>query len=171
MRQTRAIEFSTGLFALLGFAALFFLVTQITNKEIRFGETGYQLLAKFENVGSLKVGAPVSMAGVTIGRVEKIAYDSTEYKAAVTLRIEPAYDRIPDDSDASIFTAGLLGGQYIGISPGGSETYFKDKDQIHFTQSAIVLENLISKFLFSLAGKDKDKDQTQEGQGAEAKTQ
>jgi phospholipid/cholesterol/gamma-HCH transport system substrate-binding protein len=164
MRQTSAIEFSTGLFALLGFAALFFLVTQITDREIRFGEAGYLLTAKFENIGSLKVGAPVSMSGVTIGRVEKIGYDSTEYKAAVTLRIESQYDKIPDDSDAAIYTAGLLGGQYIGIGPGGSETYFKDKDQIHFTQSAIVLENLISKFLFSLAGKDK-----QDNQGAEAK--
>jgi phospholipid/cholesterol/gamma-HCH transport system substrate-binding protein len=165
MRQTSAIEFSTGLFALLGFAALFFLVTQITDREIRFGEAGYLLTAKFENIGSLKVGAPVSMSGVTIGRVEKIGYDSTEYKAAVTLRIESQYDKIPDDSDAAIYTAGLLGGQYIGIGPGGSETYFKDKDQIHFTQSAIVLENLISKFLFSLAGKDKQDNQ----QGAEAK--
>jgi phospholipid/cholesterol/gamma-HCH transport system substrate-binding protein len=167
MRQTRAIELSTGLFALLGFAALFFLLTQITNREIRFGDSSYQLLAKFENIGSLKVGAPVSMSGVTIGRVEKIEFDSTEYKAAVTLRVETRFNRIPDDSDASIFTAGLLGGQYIGIGPGGSETYFKDKDQIHFTQSAIVLENLISKFLFSLAGKDK----AQESQGAEAKTE
>jgi len=167
MRQTRAVEFSTGLFALLGFAALFFLVTQITNREVHFGQAGYSLLAKFDNIGSLKVGAPVSMAGVTIGRVEKIAYDSTDYKAAVTLRIESQYDKIPDDSDASIFTAGLLGGQYIGIGPGGSETNFKDKDQIQFTQSAIVLENLISKFLFSLAGKDKGQD----SQGAEGKTE
>jgi phospholipid/cholesterol/gamma-HCH transport system substrate-binding protein len=167
MRQTRAVELSTGLFALLGFAALFFLLTQITNREIHIGESSYSLLAKFDNIGSLKVGSPVSMAGVTIGRVEKIAYDSTDYKAAVTLRIESQYNKIPDDSDASIFTAGLLGGQYIGIGPGGSETNFKDKDQIQFTQSAIVLENLISKFLFSLAGKDKGQD----SQGAEAKTQ
>jgi phospholipid/cholesterol/gamma-HCH transport system substrate-binding protein len=158
MRQTRAIEFSTGLFALLGFAALFFLVTQITNREIRFGETGYRLLAKFDNIGGLKIGAPVAMAGVTIGRVETIEFDSTDFKAAVTLRIESRYNEIPEDSDASIYTAGLLGGQYIGIGPGGSETYLKDRDQIEFTQSAIVLENLISKFLFSLAGKD-EKDQ------------
>lgn len=154
MRQTRAIEFSTGLFALLGFAALFFLTTQITNREIRFGESGYRLIAKFENVGSLKVGAPVSMAGVTIGRVEAIDFDTTEFKAAATLRVDSRFNQIPEDSDASIYTAGLLGGQYIGIGPGGSETYFQDGDQIEFTQSAIVLESLISKFLFSLAGKD-----------------
>ena len=158
MRSTRAIELSTGLFALLGFAALFFLTTQISNKQIRFGESSYRLLAKFENVGSLKVGAPVSMAGVTIGRVEAIDFDTMELKAAVTLRIDSRYNQIPDDSDASIYTAGLLGGQYIGIGPGGSETYYQDGNQIHFTQSAIVLESLISKFLFSVAGKDKDKE-------------
>ena len=159
MRQSRAIEFSTGLFALLGFAALFFLVTQITNRDISFGENGYGLVAKFDNIGSLKVGAPVAMAGVTIGRVEAIDFDPKELKAAVTLRIGSRYDQIPEDSDASIYTAGLLGGQYVGIGPGGSETYLKNGDQIDFTQSAIVLENLISKFLFSMANRgDKEKE-------------
>jgi phospholipid/cholesterol/gamma-HCH transport system substrate-binding protein len=152
MRATRAIELGTGLFVLLGFAALFFLVTQITNKEIGFGDSSYRLTAGFEQIGGLKAGAPVSMSGVTIGRVESIGYDFTEYKAKVVLRI----DGIPDDSDASIFTAGLLGGQYVGISPGGSETFFQDGDQIEFTQSAIVLENLISKFLFSKAAEQGD---------------
>ena len=171
MRQTRAIEFSTGLFALLGFAALFFLVTQITNRDISFGDSGYRLLAKFDNIGGLKVGAPVAMAGVTVGRIEKIEYDPVEFKAAVTLRIESRYDQIPEDSDASIYTAGLLGGQYIGIEPGGSETYLKNGDHIDFTQSAIVLENLISKFLFSLADKDKDDKAKEDGATAEDKTQ
>jgi phospholipid/cholesterol/gamma-HCH transport system substrate-binding protein len=152
MRATRAIELGTGMFVLLGFAALFFLVTQITNREIGFGDTGYRLKAAFEQVGGLKPGAPVSMSGVTVGRVESIGYDFASYQAEVVLRIDGRYDRIPDDSDASIFTAGLLGGQYVGISPGGSETFFKDGDRIEFTQSAIVLENLISKFLFSRAG-------------------
>ena len=151
MRATRAIELGTGMFVLLGFAALFFLVTQITNREIAFGDSGYRLTASFEQVGGLKPGAPVSMSGVTVGRVESIGYDFSDYRARVVLRIQGRYDRIPDDSDASIFTAGLLGGQYVGISPGGSETFFKDGDQIEFTQSAIVLENLISKFLFSKA--------------------
>jgi phospholipid/cholesterol/gamma-HCH transport system substrate-binding protein len=140
MKQTRAIELGTGLFVLLGFAALFFLVTQITSREFGLGEGGYRLTASFDQVG-----------GVTIGRVESIAYDFGEYRARVVLRIEPSYDRIPDDSDASILTAGLLGGQYVGVGPGASETFFKDGDRIHFTQSAIVLENLISKFLFSKA--------------------
>ncbi len=151
MRQTRAIELGTGLFVLLGFAALFFLITQITSREFGFGDGGYRLTAMFEQVGGLKPGAPVSMSGVTVGRVEAIEYDFNEYRARVTLRIDGAYDRIPDDSDAGILTAGLLGGQYVGIGPGSSETFFVDGNQIQFTQSAIVLENLISKFLFSKA--------------------
>lgn len=151
MRNTRAIELGTGLFVLLGFAALFFLVTQITSREFGLGEGGFRLTAMFDQVGGLKPGAPVSMAGVTIGRVESISYDFEEYRARVVIRVEPKYDRIPDDSDASILTAGLLGGQYVGIGPGASETFFKEGDRIEFTQSAIVLENLISKFLFSKA--------------------
>jgi phospholipid/cholesterol/gamma-HCH transport system substrate-binding protein len=154
MRKTRAIELGTGLFVLLGFAALFFLVTQITSREFGLGEGGFRLTAMFEQVGGLKPGAPVSMAGVTIGRVEAISYDFDEYRARVVMRVEPKYDRIPDDSDASILTAGLLGGQYIGIGPGASETFFKEGDRIEFTQSAIVLENLISKFLFSKAAEE-----------------
>lgn len=151
MRQTRAIELGTGLFVLLGFAALFFLVTQITNREFGLGGGGYRVTATFEQVGGLKPGAPVSMSGVTIGRVESIGYDFNEYRARVTLRIDPAFDRIPEDSFASILTAGLLGGQYLGIEPGSSETFLKDGDRIQQTQSAVVLENLISKFLFSKA--------------------
>lgn len=155
MRQSRAIDVSTGLFVLLGLAAILFLVTQITNREFSLGgsSSSYRVSAQFENVGGLKSGAPVSMAGVTIGRVESIAYDMDLFKAVVTLRIDSRYDRIPADSDASIFTAGLLGGQYIGISPGGSDESLKDGSTVEFVQDAIVLENLISKYLFSQAGK------------------
>jgi phospholipid/cholesterol/gamma-HCH transport system substrate-binding protein len=153
MRPSRAIDLSTGLFVLLGFAAILFLVTQITNREFSLGSDAYRLQAQFENIGGLKVGAPVSMAGVTVGRIESIGYDMDVLKAVVTLRIDGRYDRIPNDSDASIFTAGLLGGQYIGVTPGGSDEYFKDGDRIEFVQDAIVLENLISKYLFSQAGK------------------
>jgi phospholipid/cholesterol/gamma-HCH transport system substrate-binding protein len=162
MRQTRAIEMSTGLFVLLGFAALFFLTTQISSRGVALGnDRGYELTAKFENIGGLKKGAPVSMSGVTIGRVESIGYDTTEYKAVVRLRIDARYDKIPDDSDAAIFTAGLLGGQYVGIGPGGSETFYKDGGQIQLTQSAVVLENLISKFLFQKASEGADKASTE----------
>jgi len=162
MRQSRAIDVSTGLFVLLGFAAIMFLVTQITNRDVAWGEKAYRLKAQFENVGGLKAGAPVSMAGVTIGRVESIGYDMNLFKAVVTLRIDARYDQIPNDSDASIFTAGLLGGQYIGITPGSSEEPYRDGDSVEFVQDAIVLENLISKYLFSQAGKSDAPDATQE---------
>lgn len=157
MKQTRAIELGTGMFVLLGFAALFFLVTQISSRAVPWRDVGYVLTAKFDNIGGLKVGAPVSMGGVTIGRVAAIDYDSTDYKAVATLRIESRFDRIPNDSDAAINTAGLLGGQYVGITPGGAETYFRDHDRIELTQSAVVLENLISKFLFDKAAEQAPK--------------
>ncbi len=152
MRQTRTIELSTGLFVMLGFAALFFMVTQITNKGLVWREQNYRLSARFDNVGGLKVGSPVSIGGVTVGRVDAIDYDVQTYKAVARLAIQHRYDKIPNDSDVAIYTAGLLGGQYVGFTPGGSETYFKDGDQIELTQSAVVLENLISKFLFDKAG-------------------
>jgi phospholipid/cholesterol/gamma-HCH transport system substrate-binding protein len=155
MTQSRSTEIGTGLFVLLGFAALFFLVTQITNRGFTPADHSYRLKARFTNVGGLKVGAPVSIAGVTVGRVEAIDVDPSDFKAVVKLKIQQKYSTIPNDSDVSIFTAGLLGGQYIGIGPGGSETFYKDGDQIELTQSAIVLENLISKFLFDKAGQSK----------------
>jgi len=153
MRPSRAIDVSTGLFVLLGLVSIAFLVTQITSKDVGFHSDAYRLKAQFENVGGLKPGAPVTMAGVTIGRVERINYDMKLFKAIVTLRIEGGYDAIPNDSDASILTSGLLGGQYVGISPGGSEEVFKNGDRVEFVQDAIVLESLISKFLFNQAGK------------------
>ena len=140
MRQSRAIDVSTGLFVLLGFAAIMFLVTQITNREYSWRDASYRLSAQFENVGGLKPGAPVSMAGVTIGRVESIGYDMNLFKAVVTLRIDARYDQIPNDSDAAIYTAGLLGGQYVGLTPGSSEEVYHDGDTIEFVQDAIVLE-------------------------------
>ena len=156
MRATRSLEIGTGLFVLLGFAALFFLTTQLPASGIRLAgaAAGYHVTAEFDNVGDLKSGSPVTMAGVRVGEVEGIRFDSQSYKAVVSLRIEPQFDRIPDDSDASVQTQGLLGGKYIGIGPGGSDTYLKDGGRIELTQSAIVLENLINKLFASFVSKD-----------------
>jgi phospholipid/cholesterol/gamma-HCH transport system substrate-binding protein len=158
MRANRTLEIGTGLFVLLGFVALFFLTTQLPGSGLKLGhaKSGYHVTARFDNIGDLKTGSPVSMSGVRIGEVEGIRFDSRDYKAEVSMRIDNQYDKIPDDSDASIQTQGLLGGKYIGLGAGGSETYLKDGSQIQFTQSAIVLESLVNKFFANMASKGND---------------
>jgi len=150
MRKSRTLNLGTGSFVLLGFAALFFLTTQTTSRGLSFfGPPHYDVTAKFDNIGDLKVGAPVSMSGVEIGRVARIDFDSNDFKAVVLLRLNQRYNKIPTDSDASIYTQGLLGGKFIGLTAGGADSYLKDKDKIDFTQSAFVLENLIGQVLAS----------------------
>jgi phospholipid/cholesterol/gamma-HCH transport system substrate-binding protein len=153
MRKSHTTDLGTGLFVLLGFAAFFFLTTQTTTKGLSFvKDAHYDVTAKFDNIGDLKVGSLVSMAGVEIGRVARIDFDSKEYKAIVTMQLKSQYNEIPVDSDASINTQGLLGGKFIALSAGGSETYLKNKDQIGgVTQSALVLENLIGQFFANTA--------------------
>ncbi|HUX73712.1 MAG TPA: outer membrane lipid asymmetry maintenance protein MlaD [Steroidobacteraceae bacterium] len=169
MRKSRAMNLGTGLFVLLGFAALFFLTTQTTNRGVSFhSEPHYRVTAKFDNIGDLKVGAPVSMAGVEIGRVVGIGFDSRDYKAVVAMNLNAKYNQIPTDSDASIYTQSLLGGKFVGISPGGAETYLKNNDQIAFTQSAFVLENLIGQFLANF-GKSSDHSKSAAGAGGQVK--
>ena len=154
MKQTRAVELGTGLFALLGIGALFFLTTQTTGGDDFKASDVYSVTARFQNVGSLKARAPVAMAGVTIGRVTNIRFDPERLDAEVTMVIDSRYNQIPDDSDASILTAGLLGSQYIGLQPGGSDLYLEDGSEILFSQSAVVLENLIGKFLVNSGSDD-----------------
>jgi phospholipid/cholesterol/gamma-HCH transport system substrate-binding protein len=158
MQQTRSVELGTGLFVLLGLSALFFLTTQTTGSDSFTGAETYKVSARFENVGSLKNRAPVAMSGVTIGRVTSVSFDPEELNAEVTFEIDKKYDQIPDDSDASILTAGLLGSQYIGLQAGGSELYLEEGSEIMFTQSAIVIENLISKYLFNQGGSNDSKE-------------
>ena len=147
MQQTRTVELGTGLFALLGMGALFFLTTQATGTDDFDADLTFEVTARFENVGSLRKRAPVAMAGVTIGRVTDIDFDPVSLQAVVTFVIDSRYDQIPEDSDASILTAGLLGSQYIGLTPGGSPEFLAEGSELFFTQSAVVLENLIGRFL------------------------
>lgn len=156
MQQTRTVELGTGLFVLLGIGALFFLTTQTTGQNDFSPDDTYTVEARFENVGSLKKRAPVAMSGVTIGRVTDVTFDGASLEAVVTIVIDSEYDQLPDDSDASILTAGLLGSQYVGLQPGGSETYLEDGGEIYFTQSAVVLENLIGKYLFNSGSDDEE---------------
>jgi phospholipid/cholesterol/gamma-HCH transport system substrate-binding protein len=160
--SSRSLEIGTGLFVLLGFAALAFLTTQLPGSglQLQRSRDSFQVTARFDNVGDLKVGAPVTMAGVRIGRVTGVAFDPKDFKAIVTMAIERRYNQIPDDSDAAIQTSGLLGAKYVGLGPGGSTTYLANGTQLQFTQSALVLENLVNKLFAGIAGK-KDSDAKQ----------
>jgi phospholipid/cholesterol/gamma-HCH transport system substrate-binding protein len=152
MGKSSTLNMGAGAFVLLGFAALAFMTTQTTDHGLHLAGGGrfYTVTAKFDNIGDLKVGAPVSMAGVDVGRVARIDLDPNEYKAVVSMKLNARFNQIPSDTDASIYTQGLLGGKFIGLSAGGADTYLKDNDHIDFTQSALVLENLIGQFLANM---------------------
>lgn len=159
MIKTKTLEVSVGLFVILGFAALFYLAMQVSNLSA-FGVTrmdGYTVTAHFENVGSLKVGAPVTIAGVRVGRVTAIGIDHKTQEAAVQITISSDHNDIPLDTGASILTSGLLGEQYVGLEPGGDEKSLKGGDEIKLTQSALVLEKIISQVLFNKAAEGPDK--------------
>jgi phospholipid/cholesterol/gamma-HCH transport system substrate-binding protein len=130
---------------------------QVSNLSAMSGGESYTITARFDNIGSLKVKAPVTMAGVRIGRVSDITVDAATYEAVVTLSIEAQYNAIPEDTFAKILTAGLLGEQYVGLDPGGSEEYLQGGGEISFTQSSLVFEEIIGQFLFNKAeGGDSD---------------
>ena len=139
-----------GLFVLIGAAAVLFLALKSANLlSINFDST-YQVTAKFDNIGGLKSGAAVKSAGVVVGRVESIAFDDKTYQARATLAMQSRY-AFPKDSSLKILTSGLLGEQYIGVEAGADEKNLAQGDSIQSTQSAVILENLISQFLFSKA--------------------
>jgi phospholipid/cholesterol/gamma-HCH transport system substrate-binding protein len=144
-----------GLFVIAGFAAILLLALKAGNLlSFNFSET-YQVLAKFDNIGGLKARAPVKSAGVVVGRVTQVSFNDQTYEAVVTLAMDKRYS-FPKDTSAKILTSGLLGEQYIGLEPGGDSDKLANGGNIKSTQSAIVLENLISQFLFSKAAEGKD---------------
>jgi phospholipid/cholesterol/gamma-HCH transport system substrate-binding protein len=139
-----------GIFVLLGAVALLFLALQSANLlSLSFQQT-YKVTAKFDNIGGLKPKAALKSAGVVVGRVESITFDDKSFQALVTLAIESRY-AFPKDSSLKILTSGLLGEQYLGIEPGADEKLLANNDKVSSTQSAVVLENLISQFLYSKA--------------------
>ena len=139
-----------GLFVLLGGAAVLFLALQSANLLKLNFQQGYQVNAQFDNIGGLKAGAPVKSAGVVVGRVGTIAFDDKVFRAKVVLDLQKRYS-FPKDSSVKILTSGLLGEQYLGIEPGADAVNLAQDDMVANTQSAIVLENLISQFLFNRA--------------------
>ena len=149
----RTMEIGVGVFVALGLAALLMLAMKVSNLASLSGGDGYRITAHFNNVGGLKERSPVTMSGVRIGRVADISYDRERFDAVVTMEIEREFDAIPKDSSAAIFTAGLLGEQYIGIEAGGDESMLEQGDELQLTQSALVLEQVIGQFLYSQASK------------------
>ncbi len=149
--QVRTVEIWVGLFVATGFAALFLLAMQVSNLTTVTAGSSYLVKARFENIAGLKVRAPVTVAGVTVGRVTDISYDSDTYQAVVSMRIGSQYDKLPDDTSASVLTSGLVGEKYVGLEPGGDTEMLKNGSVIKLTQSSLVLENLIGKFLFNKA--------------------
>jgi len=153
MMYSRSVQIWVGLFVVAGMAALLVLSMKVSNISTFTETKGYEVTAHFENIGGLKVRSPVTMAGVVVGRVASIGFDKETYEAVVTLKIQDKYDNIPEDSSASIFTAGLLGEQYIGLEAGGAEKVLKAGSKVQLTQSAVVLEQIIGQFLVSQADK------------------
>jgi len=156
--QNKSLDFWVGLFVLLGAAALLFLALRVGNMSSISTGDSYVVSAKFDNIGGLKPRAPIKSAGVVVGRIGDITFDDNTFQAIVSMQLDKRY-KFPKDSSAKILTSGLLGEQYVGIEPGGDVNVLAAGDKIKMTQSAIVLENLISQFLFSKAadGKEENK--------------
>lgn len=149
------IDLWVGVFVVAGFLALIFLALRVGNlASFSTGET-YRVQATFLNIGGLKVRAPVKSAGVVVGRIAEIRFDSEAYRAVVEMDIEQKY-RFPRDTTAKILTSGILGEQYVGLEAGGDEKMLAGGDRLRLTQDAVVLENLISQFLFNKAAEGKD---------------
>jgi len=144
------LDLWVGFFVVIGMAALLFLAMKVGNvANANFDET-YVVKAQFDNIGGLKVRAPVKSAGVVVGRVTGIGFDSQSYRAEVQLSVDTRY-QFPRDTIATILTSGLLGEQYVGLEPGGDSEMLKGGDAVQMTQSAVVLEKLIGQFLFNKA--------------------
>lgn len=149
MRANYKVELTSGVFLLLGIVAMLWLATEATNYGLQVGDETYGVSARFTNVADLKLRSPVKIGGVTVGVVEKVSLDPVTFEAVVEMRIDQRFSDIPSDTSAAILTSGVLGDRYIGLEPGGSMVALVEGDQILITQSAVVLENLISKFLFN----------------------
>lgn len=151
MGKQRLVEIAVGFFIAIGIAALVMLSMKVSNITSFTEQEGYEITAKFENIGGLKVKAPVTMAGVRIGRVVGIDFDQNQFSAVVRMRIAAQYNKLPVDTSAGIYTSGVLGESYVGLDAGAEDKNLTQGSQITITQSAMVLERMIGKFLFDKA--------------------
>lgn len=156
MLPQRLIESLVGLFLIIAFIALSVLAFKVSGLTTLFPAKSYAVTANFDDIGGLKVRSPVKMGGVQIGEVSNIALDPVTFRAVVTMSIEDQYNDIPDDSSVGIFTSGLLGDNYIAVTPMYSKTFLKNGSNIQFTRSAMILEKLIGQFIYKMNNGDKN---------------
>ncbi len=156
MRANYKVELASGIFLLLGIAALTWLATSATNYGQEIGKDTYSISARFSDIGDLRNRSPVKIGGVTVGLVESIELDTVTFEAIVNMSIAQQFNEIPSDTGASILTSGVLGDRYVGLEPGGAPDYLADGDELFITQSALVLEQIISKYLFNTGNANKD---------------
>ena len=156
MMSRKTLDLWVGVFVAIGFGALLFLSMKVANLSAISGGQTYEVRAKFENIGGLKVRASVKSSGVVVGRVADIRFDNQTFEAEVTMALDSRFT-FPRDTSAKILTSGLLGDQYVGLAAGGDSVNLKSGDTLKITQSAVVLENLISQFLYSKAAEGEKK--------------
>jgi len=154
MRANYKVEFASGVFLLLGIAALVWLATRATDFGQDIGKDTYTISARFTNVGDLRDRAPVKIGGVTVGMVKTVTLDPVTFEAVVQMSVASRFNEIPSDTGASILTSGVLGDRYIGLEPGGAPDVLADGDELFITQSALVLEQIIGKYLFNTGSED-----------------
>lgn len=156
MSNSRILEISVGIFVAAGIAALLVLAVNVSNVGGFNAGKQYTVTANFDNISGLKARSAVAIAGVTVGRVVSVTVDPVTFEAVVKMTIDANFNEVPVDSSVGIYTAGLLGEKYVGIEPGGAPDFLEEGSVIRLTQSSIVLEKLISQFLFSQSDTDKD---------------
>ena len=149
MRPNYKVELAAGIFLLLGIAALVWLAMRATDYGQEIGKDTYRISARFTNVADLRVKSPVKIAGVTVGMVESIVLDPVMFEAVVNMDIATRFNEIPSDTGASVLTSGVLGDRYIGLEPGGAPDVLVEGDELFITQSALILEQVIGKYLFN----------------------
>jgi phospholipid/cholesterol/gamma-HCH transport system substrate-binding protein len=156
MRPNYKVEFASGIFLLLGIAALIWLAMRATDYGNEIGKNTYTISARFTNVADLKDKAPVKIGGVTVGMVETIVLDPVTFEAVVHMKISSTFNEIPSDTGASVLTSGVLGDRYIGLEPGGAPDILVEGDEIFIAQSALILEQIIGKYLFNTGSEEKE---------------
>ena len=157
MRANYKVELASGIFLVLGIAALLWLALRATDFGQEIGSDTYTISARFANIGDLRESAPVKIGGVLVGMVESVELDTGSFEAIVKMSLASKFNEIPSDTGASVLTSGVLGDRYIGLEPGGAPDVLVDGDELYITQSALILEQIIGKYLFNTGSKDTEK--------------